>query len=125
MAGVAIGSRSASLVDRAERLFPGGVNSPVRAFRAVDRAPLVLERGAGPYVWDVDGRRYVDYVGAWGPAILGHTDPDVMAAVVSASANGLALGATNPLEIELGEAIRSALPSMERLRLTSSGTEAA
>jgi len=124
MTGVAIGSRSASLVDRAERLFPGGVNSPVRAFRAVDRPPLVLERGAGPYVWDVDGRRYVDYVGAWGPAILGHADPDVMAAVVSASANGLALGATNPLEIELGEAIRSAIPSMERLRFTSSGTEA-
>jgi glutamate-1-semialdehyde 2,1-aminomutase len=124
MAGVAVGSRSASLVERAERLFPGGVNSPVRAFRAVDRAPLVLERGAGPYVWDVDGRRYVDYVGAWGPAILGHADPDVMAAVVSASGNGLALGATNPLEIELGEAIRSAIPSMERLRFTSSGTEA-
>jgi glutamate-1-semialdehyde 2,1-aminomutase len=100
------------------------VNSPVRAFRAVDRAPLVLERGEGPYVWDADGRRYIDFVGAWGPAILGHGHPAVMRAIVTATANGLALGATNPLEIELGEMIRSAIPSMERLRFTSSGTEA-
>jgi glutamate-1-semialdehyde 2,1-aminomutase len=105
-------------------LFPGGVNSPVRAFRAVGRPPLILERGEGPYVWDADGRRYIDYVGAWGPAILGHAHPKVIDAIVAASANGLALGATNPLEIELGEAIRNAMPSMERLRFTSSGTEA-
>jgi glutamate-1-semialdehyde 2,1-aminomutase len=117
-------SRSDALNARAERLFPGGVNSPVRAFRAVDRAPLVLERGEGPYVWDADGRRYIDFVGAWGPAILGHGHPAVMRAIVTATANGLALGATNPLEIELGEMIRSAIPSMERLRFTSSGTEA-
>ncbi len=116
--------RSAGLVDRAERLFPGGVNSPVRAFRAVSRPPLILERGEGPYVWDADGRRYVDYVGAWGPAILGHAHPKVIDAIVAATANGLALGATNPLEIELGEAIRAAMPSIERLRFTSSGTEA-
>jgi glutamate-1-semialdehyde 2,1-aminomutase len=124
MAGPAVGSRTAALVGRAERLFPGGVNSPVRAFRAVDRPPIVLERGAGPYVWDADGRRYIDYVGAWGPAILGHADPAVIDAIVAATANGLALGATNPLEIELGEAIRTAMPSLERLRFTSSGTEA-
>jgi glutamate-1-semialdehyde 2,1-aminomutase len=124
MAGTAVGSRTASLVERAERLFPGGVNSPVRAFRAVGRPPLVLERGEGPYVWDADGRRYIDLVGAWGPAILGHAHPKVIDAIVAATANGLALGATNPLEIKLGEAIRNAMPSMERLRFTSSGTEA-
>ncbi len=117
-------SRTPGLVARAEDLFPGGVNSPVRAFRAVDRAPLFLERGEGPYVWDVDGRRYIDYIGAWGPAILGHGHPAVIDAVVTAARNGFALGATHPLEIELGEAIRRAMPSMERLRFTSSGTEA-
>jgi glutamate-1-semialdehyde 2,1-aminomutase len=124
MAGVDVGSRSAALVERAERLFPGGVNSPVRAFRAVNRAPLVLELGDGPYVWDADGRRYVDLIGAWGPAILGHAYPSVVDAVARATRSGFALGATNPLEIELGEAIRRAMPSMERLRFTSSGTEA-
>ncbi len=124
MAGTAIGSRTAALVERAERLFPGGVNSPVRAFRAVGRSPLVLERGDGPYVWDADGRRYIDYIGAWGPAILGHAHPAVIEAVGDAARNGFALGATNPLEVELGEAIRAAMPSIERLRLTSSGTEA-
>jgi glutamate-1-semialdehyde 2,1-aminomutase len=124
MAGTAVGSRTASLVERAERLFPGGVNSPVRAFRSVGRPPLVLERGEGPYVWDADGRRYIDLVGAWGPAILGHAHPKVIDAIVAATANGLALGATNSLEIELGEAIRAAMPAMERLRFTSSGTEA-
>ena len=117
-------SRTAGLVARAEDLFPGGVNSPVRAFRAVDRAPLLLERGEGPYVWDVDGRRYIDYIGAWGPAILGHGHPAVIDAVVTSARDGFALGATHPLEIELGEAIRRAMPSVERLRFTSSGTEA-
>jgi glutamate-1-semialdehyde 2,1-aminomutase len=124
MTRTALGSRSAALVERAVGLFPGGVNSPVRAFWAVGRPPLVLERGEGAYVWDADGRRYVDYIGAWGPAILGHAHPAVIEAVVGAAQNGFALGATNPLEIELGEAIRRAMPSMERLRFTSSGTEA-
>jgi glutamate-1-semialdehyde 2,1-aminomutase len=124
MAGAAIGSRTAGLVERAEGLFPGGVNSPVRAFRSVGRPPLILERGEGPYVWDADGRRYVDFIGAWGPAILGHGHPAVAASVTFAVANGFALGATHPLEVELGEAIRRAVPSMERLRFTSSGTEA-
>ena len=124
MAGAAVGSRTASLVERAERLFPGGVNSPVRAFRAVGRPPLILERGAGAYVWDADGRRYIDYVGAWGPAILGHAHPGVIRAIVEAATNGLALGATHPLEIQLGGAIQAAMPSIERLRFTSSGTEA-
>jgi glutamate-1-semialdehyde 2,1-aminomutase len=124
MAGAATGSRTASLVQRAERVFPGGVNSPVRAFRAVGRPPIVLERGEGPFVWDADGRRYVDYIGAWGPAILGHAHPAVIEAIRTAAGNGLALGATGPLEIELGEAIQSAMPSVERLRFTASGTEA-
>ncbi|MBI3748394.1 MAG: glutamate-1-semialdehyde 2,1-aminomutase [Chloroflexi bacterium] len=122
--GAAAGRRTADLVARAGRLFPGGVNSPVRAFRAVARPPIVLQRGDGAYVWDPDGRRYLDYVGAWGPAILGHAATAVMEAVRRATADGLALGATHPLEIELGEAIRRAMPSMERLRFTSSGTEA-
>ena len=124
MAGPATGSRTASIVERAARIFPGGVNSPVRAFRAVGRPPLVLERGDGPYVWDADGRRYVDFIAAWGPAILGHAHPSVVEAVAGAAPNGFALGATHPLEIELGEAIQQAMPSMERLRFTSSGTEA-
>ncbi|HYK96418.1 MAG TPA: glutamate-1-semialdehyde 2,1-aminomutase [Candidatus Dormibacteraeota bacterium] len=124
MARLAAPDRTAALVERAERLFPGGVNSPVRAFRAVGMPPLLLERGSGPHVWDVDGRRLIDYIGAWGPAILGHAHPRVIGAIIAAAANGLALGATHPLEIELGEAIRAAMPSMERLRFTSSGTEA-
>jgi glutamate-1-semialdehyde 2,1-aminomutase len=123
-AEIASGTRTAALVERAEGLFPGGVNSPVRAFRAVGRPPLVLERGEGPYVWDADERRYVDYIGAWGPAILGHGHPSVVDAVAAAARNGFALGATHPLEVELGEAIQRAMPSMERLRFTSSGTEA-
>jgi glutamate-1-semialdehyde 2,1-aminomutase len=117
-------SRQADLIQRATDLFPGGVNSPVRAFRSVGLPPLVLERGLGASVWDADGRRYLDYIGSWGPAILGHGHPDVVSAVVEATGRGFALGATNPLEVELGEAIRAAMPSIERLRFTSSGTEA-
>jgi glutamate-1-semialdehyde 2,1-aminomutase len=118
------GLRGAALVERAGRLFPGGVNSPVRAFRSVGRPPLVLARGEGPFVIDADGRRLIDYVGAWGAAILGHAHPAVLAAIAAATPDGLALGATHPREIELGEAIVDALPSIERLRFTSSGTEA-
>jgi glutamate-1-semialdehyde 2,1-aminomutase len=124
MTGTVTRSLTAALVERAESLFPGGVNSPVRAFRSVGRPPLVLERGDGATVVDVDGRRYVDYIGGWGSAILGHAHPGVTDAIVRASGNGLSLGATNPAEIELGEAIRSAMPSIERIRFTSSGTEA-
>ena len=117
-------ARNQSLIERAERLFPGGVNSPVRAFRSVGRQPLVLERGEGSAVWDADGRRYLDYVGAWGAAILGHAHPAVVEAVTSAAADGFALGATHPSEIALAEAITARMPSIERLRFTSSGTEA-
>ncbi len=115
----------AELVAAAESLFPGGVNSPVRAFRSVGRPPLLLAGGAGARVRDADGTWYVDYIGAWGPAILGHASPPVVEAVRAAVADGFALGATSPREIELGTAIRDAMPSLERLRFTSSGTEAA
>ena len=117
--------RQAALIERAGDLFPGGVNSPVRAFRSVGRPPILLEGGAGPRVRDADGRWYIDYVGAWGPAILGHADPTVVEAVRVALVDGFALGATSPREVELGEAIRDAMPALERLRFTSSGTEAA
>lgn len=122
---VATASLQTQLRTRAEALFPGGVNSPVRAFRSVGGQPLILERGNGPHIWDADGNRYLDLVGAWGPAILGHANPHVVEAVRAAALNGFALGATNPLEIELGERIRARLPSIEKLRFTSSGTEAA
>ncbi|HYM84655.1 MAG TPA: glutamate-1-semialdehyde 2,1-aminomutase [Candidatus Dormibacteraeota bacterium] len=117
-------TRQADLVARARDLFPGGVNSPVRAFRSVGRPPLVLEAGAGARVRDADGSWYIDYIGAWGPAILGHADPDVVEAVRSAALDGFALGATSPREVALGEAIRAAMPGMERMRFVSSGTEA-
>jgi glutamate-1-semialdehyde 2,1-aminomutase len=116
--------RTAALVRRADALFPGGVNSPVRAFRSVGGAPIVVQRGSGPHVWDADGRRYLDYIGGWGPAILGHGDPTVAAAIRAALEDGLAFGVTHPSEVALGEAIREAMPSLERLRFTSSGTEA-
>ncbi len=124
MSTVATG-RMADLRSRAEDLFPGGVNSPVRAFRAVGRPPLVLDAGAGPRVRDADGRWYLDYIGSWGPAILGHAHPAVVEAVRAAALDGFALGATSPREVELGELIRAAMPSLERMRFTSSGTEAA
>lgn len=117
--------RMADLRARAEALFPGGVNSPVRAFRSVGRPPLVLDAGAGPRVRDADGRWYLDYIGSWGPAILGHAHPAVIEAVRAAALDGFALGATGPREVELGELVRAAFPSMERMRFTSSGTEAA
>ena len=124
MTGLVRTHRMADLVTRAEALFPGGVNSPVRAFRAVDRPPILLARGLGPHVWDADDRRYIDLIGAWGPSILGHAHPAVVEAVTRAAVDGLAFGATHPLEVELGELIRDRMPSLERIRFTSSGTEA-
>ncbi len=116
--------RQAALRARAADLFPGGVNSPVRAFRSVGRPPLILDAGKGPRVRDADGRWYLDYIGSWGPAILGHGAPAVIEAVREAALDGFALGATGPREVELGERIRAAMPSMERMRFVSSGTEA-
>ncbi|MDQ4035989.1 MAG: glutamate-1-semialdehyde 2,1-aminomutase [Chloroflexota bacterium] len=117
--------RSAELMARAERLFPGGVNSPVRAFRAVGGTPRVIERALGALAWDVDGNQLIDYVGSWGPMILGHAHPAVVAAVQQAADRGTSYGAPNPQEVELGELITDAMPSIERLRFVSSGTEAA
>jgi glutamate-1-semialdehyde 2,1-aminomutase len=109
---------------RAEALFPGGVNSPVRAFRAAGRPPLLLARGHGPWVWDADGARYLDLISSWGATILGHADLAITEAVRVAAADGMALGATHPREVVLGEAITAAMPAIERLRFVSSGTEA-
>ncbi|HWH37661.1 MAG TPA: glutamate-1-semialdehyde 2,1-aminomutase [Candidatus Limnocylindrales bacterium] len=117
--------RSEALMARASRLFPGGVNSPVRAFGAVGGSPRMIERAAGARLWDVDGNEYVDYVGSWGPMILGHAHPAVVEAVQQAAARGTSYGAPNPLEVELAEEIVAAMPSIERLRFVSSGTEAA
>ncbi len=117
--------RSDELMARAEGLFPGGVNSPVRAFRSVGGTPRVIERGAGSRVWDVDGNELIDYVGSWGPMILGHAHPAVIAAITEAARHGTSYGAPNAHEVELGELIRDAMPSIERLRFVSSGTEAA
>ena len=111
--------------ERAAQLFPGGVNSPVRAYRAVGGEPPILVRGQGPFVWDADGNRYIDYVGAFGPLILGHAHPAVVDAIRTAVEAGGSFGATTPTEIRLAELIRSRMPSIERLRFVNSGTEAA
>ena len=115
---------SAGLWARALDLFPGGVNSPVRAYRAVGGDPPIIVRGQGSRIWDADGQAYLDLVGAFGPMILGHADPAVTRALTAQIGLGGPFGATTPGEIELGEAIRSAMPSVERLRFVSSGTEA-
>jgi glutamate-1-semialdehyde 2,1-aminomutase len=118
-------SRSSDLFARAQKILVGGVNSPVRAFRAVGGEPLVVDRARGSHVVDADGREYIDYICSWGALILGHADPDVVAAVVDQAARGTSYGMTSPLEIELGERIAAAVPSIERIRFVSSGTEAA
>jgi glutamate-1-semialdehyde 2,1-aminomutase len=118
------GARSRALLRRAERVIPGGVNSPVRAYRAVGGSPPFLARGKGAYVWDADGRRYVDYVGSWGPLILGHAHPAVLRAVARAAQRGTSFGAPTAGEVEIAEAICAALPSVEMVRFVSSGTEA-
>src|SRR5438128_7236089 len=117
-------ARSATLFERAQALFPGGVNSPVRAFKAVGGTPVFIDRGVGASVFDVDGKRYLDFLGSWGPLILGHADPDVQAAIVAAAAEGTTFGASTEREVLLGEEIRRAMPAMERMRFVSSGTEA-
>jgi glutamate-1-semialdehyde 2,1-aminomutase len=115
---------SKRLFARAKRVIPGGVNSPVRAFGSVGGTPPFIARGKGAHLFDADGNRYVDYVGSWGPLILGHAEPSVLRAVAKAMARGTSFGAPTELEIELAEAIRDALPSVERVRMVSSGTEA-
>ena len=117
-------SRNDELFARAQRTIPAGVNSPVRAFRSVGGTPRFLARGRGPYVWDADGKRYIDYVGSWGPAILGHAHPAVVRAVQEAAAHGLSFGAPTESEIVMAETLVRRLPSIELVRLVSSGTEA-
>jgi len=116
--------RSQQLFEASQRVIPGGVNSPVRAFRAVGGTPIFFREGKGAWLVDVDGNRYVDYVGSWGPMILGHAHPDVLADVCAAAARGLSFGAPTELELEMAELITRSLPSIEQVRLVSSGTEA-
>ena len=115
---------NSSLFDRAARVIPGGVNSPVRAFRAVGGTPRFVQRAHGPHFWDAEGRRYIDYIGSWGPMILGHGHPAVLEAVERALREGFSFGAPTEREIELAEALIECVPSMQMVRLVSSGTEA-
>lgn len=117
-------AKSRAFQQRAEKLFPGGVNSPVRAFRAVGGDPPAILRAQGAKLWDADGNEYIDYVGSWGPMILGHADPDVVEAVSRTAQNGTSFGASTPTEAELAELVRAAFPSLEMMRFVSSGTEA-
>jgi glutamate-1-semialdehyde 2,1-aminomutase len=118
-------SQSIALRRRAEKLFPGGVNSPVRAFRAVGGEPPFIARARGSKLWDADGNEYIDYVCSWGPAILGHADPLVTEAIARAASDGVSFGASTPAEAELAELVVEAFPTIEKLRFVSSGTEAA
>lgn len=117
-------TKSEQLFDRAQRVIPGGVNSPVRAFRSVGGAPRFVNRAEGAYLWDAEGKKYIDYVGSWGPAILGHAHPEVVQAVQEAATRGLSFGAPTESEIEIAELLCALLPSLELVRLVSSGTEA-
>jgi glutamate-1-semialdehyde 2,1-aminomutase len=116
--------QSRKLQKRAEQLIPGGVNSPVRAFRSVGCDPLYIVRGQGSHIWDADGNEYVDYIGSWGPLILGHAAPTVIEAVIAAARNGTSFGASTPAEADLAELVISAFPHMQKVRFVSSGTEA-
>ena len=117
-------SKNDLLFDRSRKVIPGGVNSPVRAFRAVGGTPRFIERGEGSRIWDADGHEYIDYVGSWGPLVLGHADPDVVAAVRIAAGLGLSFGAPTAGEAELAELLSGLVPGLEMVRLVSSGTEA-
>jgi glutamate-1-semialdehyde 2,1-aminomutase len=117
-------SRSTQLFAEAQKRIPGGVNSPVRAFRAVGRDPFFVERAQGAHIWDVDGREYIDYVGTWGPAILGHAPRVVVEAVREAASRGMSFGVPNAREVEMAELICEWIPSIEKVRMVNSGTEA-
>jgi glutamate-1-semialdehyde 2,1-aminomutase len=121
---VQTGSKSAALFQQAQQLIPGGVNSPVRAFKSVNLQPPFIQRGAGARVYDVDGNVYIDYVGSWGPLILGHAHPQVVAAVQQAAADGCSFGAPTEREVRLAQMIVEAFPAMEMVRMVNSGTEA-
>src|SRR5438874_11925848 len=115
---------SRRLEQRAESMIPGGVNSPVRAFRAVGGDPVFVVRGKGSHIWDADENEYIDYIGSWGPLILGHAEPNVLDAIVGAACNGTSFGASTPSEADLAELVLGAVPSMQKVRFVSSGTEA-
>jgi glutamate-1-semialdehyde 2,1-aminomutase len=117
-------NKSISLFQEAQKLFPGGVNSPVRAFRAVGGQPLFIDRGEGPYLFDVDGNRYIDYVLSWGPLIAGHAHPKIVEAIRGAACKGTSYGAPSPLEIKLAQSIMDFMPTIEMIRFVNSGTEA-
>ena len=119
-----VGPNSGAAFDRALKLMPGGVNSPARAFGAVGGSPLFIDRAEGPYLFDIDGRRLVDYIGSWGPMILGHAHPEVIAAIIKATERGTSYGAPTEAESELAERIIEAVPSVDKVRLVNSGTEA-
>lgn len=112
------------LFDRAQKSIPGGVNSPVRAFRSVGGAPRFIKKALGPHMYDVEGKQYIDYIGSWGPMILGHNNPHVIEAVKEAVDNGLSFGAPTVVEIDIAEEIKRLIPSVEEVRFVSSGTEA-
>jgi glutamate-1-semialdehyde 2,1-aminomutase len=116
--------KSQKLFNHAQLTIPGGVNSPVRAFKSVGGTPLFFQRGKGALVWDADGNSYIDYVGSWGPLICGHAHPDVVKAVQQAAERGLSFGAPTEAEVEMADLLRRLLPSLEQVRLVSSGTEA-
>lgn len=118
------GSRSAALFEQAQRVIPGGVNSPVRAFRGVGGTPVFIRSAQGPYLTDVDGKRYIDYIGSWGPMILGHAHPEVLRAIHGIIDRGTSFGAPTELEVEIAEMIVALVPSIEMVRMVSSGTEA-
>src|SRR5262245_22918165 len=115
---------SRKLFERAQRVIPAGVNSPVRAFRSVGGTPPFIQRGKGAQIWDADGHAYIDYVGSWGPLIVGHAHPEVIKAVETAAARGLSFGAPTEQEVEMAELLCRLMPSLEQVRLVSSGTEA-
>ncbi len=117
-------SRSHDLFQAATSLMPGGVNSPVRAFRSVGGEPFFAQRAAGAYLWDADGKRYIDYIGSWGPMIAGHAHPAVIDAVTRVARDGLSFGVPNPLEVEMAQAITRIVPSCQMVRMVNSGTEA-
>jgi glutamate-1-semialdehyde 2,1-aminomutase len=116
--------QSRRLQERAESMIPGGVNSPVRAFKSVGGDPPFIVRGKGSHIWDADENEYIDYIGSWGPLILGHAEPNVLDAIVGAACNGTSFGASTPSEADLAELVLAAFPSMEKVRFVSSGTEA-
>src|SRR6266568_4304513 len=117
-------SKSEELFNRAQQVIPGGVNSPVRAFRSVGGNPLFIQRGNGSHVWDADGREYIDYVGSWGPLIFGHRPPEILQALTEVLEIGTSFGAPTEREVEIAELITKLVPSVEKVRLVNSGTEA-